>query len=266
MASPALRLAYVVCAAAMAATSIVLSAAQAQPSHGSIVVSLIDRVGPIPGRVAVLRSADSSIQPAILSTARTDRAGRVVFDDLPPGRFTLTVPPTEFNGVRLTAVQVVEGRATETSIALTLPMTCECIVFIPSPEAVASERVGDRRGLISGHVADNRNIALPFARIQVDGFVGYADVNGFYQMLVDSGSHDMSVSFPNFRVMHRPVIVAPRMDTREDFQVELSTQPPAHPEETLGANGCRCGSTYGPPDFERDGLLFTPIVMPRGLR
>jgi len=233
-----------------------------QSSHGSIAVSLTDRVGAIPGRVVVLRSADRSIQPAILGTARTDRAGRVVFDDLPPGRFTLTVPPTEFYGLRLSAVQVAEGRTTAASIALTLPMICECIGFIPSPETVASERVGDRRGLVSGHVADHQNVALPFARIQIAGRVSYADANGFYQMLIDSGAHDISVSFPNFRVMHRPVIVAPGMDTREDFQVELSTQPPAQLEETLGASG----STDGPPDFERDGVFFTPIVMPKGLR
>ncbi len=118
-------------------------------------------------RVTAIPEAGGPIQSAV-----TDSSGSYRLSGLPGGTYRVDLEQDGFYRVRRHHVQVRPGEVTDVSAALRVGPLCECVTIQGAPRTPPS---------LVGHVVDNANRPLPYARVELGGGisqVGYTDHEG----------------------------------------------------------------------------------------
>ena len=112
--------------------------------------------------------------------------------------------------------------------------------------------------VVTGRVTDRRGLPLPFARVAVGSFTGFADINGNYRAVMPEGTQVVAFSFPGHQTQTREIAVRQNALSLGDAQLDLSDTAEvtgSSGDERLAVNGCRCGNPFGVDPLDDRGRI-----------
>jgi hypothetical protein len=128
--------------------SLATIAASAQSTFGSLRGTAVDASGAsIPGAAATLRSTDQST----VRSAVCDSAGAFVFENLNPGKYTLTVAHSGFSITNLTGIALDARQALRVTVTLAVSAESTVVDVVAGPDQINTEDAA---------ISDSKNNAL----------------------------------------------------------------------------------------------------------